>query len=447
MSQWRILKNLVVVCLGFLFLFTAYQALANLQSTMNMEDDIGVVSQSVIYAVLIVSSIFLPKLVIQRFGCKVTLVMSILTYAPYVAANFYPHMWTFVPAAVLVGIGAAPLWSAKCTYINEISFMYSSHGKESSDVVTSRFFGIFFMIFQNTQIWGNLISFFVLRPTPKDETLIWGNETFINNDTLLCGADFCSGINENLMPPSVEKRHMLVAIYISCVILAAIIVALFLDPLNTEKSKSKEGEDSVFARSIATLRQLKKADQMLLVPLTIFSGMEQAFILSEYTKAYVACAWGLYYVGLVFICFGVVNAIMSYLSGRLIKYVPRMVLMMTAAAGNLAVCLVLLFWYPTSEHAVYFFIIVGVWGLSDAIWQTQVNAYYGVLFRSSEEAAFANYRLWESVGFFVAFGYSGLLCVTPKIYLLIAALFVGMLGYVTVETKTSTRKMVYDVSK
>ena len=49
------------------------------------------------------------------------------------------------------------------------------------------------------------------------------------------------------------------------------------------------------------------------------------------------------------------------------------------------------------------FILAALWGVGDAIWQTQINALYGILFPSKEEAAFSNYRLWESIGFIIAF--------------------------------------------
>ena len=49
------------------------------------------------------------------------------------------------------------------------------------------------------------------------------------------------------------------------------------------------------------------------------------------------------------------------------------------------------------------YVLAAFWGIGDAIWQTQINALYGVLFASEEEAAFSNYRLWESFGFFIAF--------------------------------------------
>lgn len=297
MSKGRILKNLLVVCFGFLFQFSAYQGLANLQSTLNMADNLGVASQSVIYAALIISSLFLPKLVIKKLGCKMTLVLSILTYAPYIAANFYPHMATFVPTAIILGLGAAPLWSAKCVYINEISSIYSKYTSDTVDVITSKFFGVFFMMFQNTQIFGNLVSFFVLKPSENKNTTSAifksrHNMSFVYSDSILsqahnltknatCGLSFENEINDQLEPPPEDKRYMLIGIYLGCVILASIIVAVFLDPL---KRKEKAGEGGVCSRVVATLKHMKKPQQILLIPLTIFSGLEQAFILGDYTK-------------------------------------------------------------------------------------------------------------------------------------------------------------------
>lgn len=278
MSNRRILKNLLVVCLGFLLLFTSYQALANLQSTMNIEDDIGLVSQSVIYAVLIVSALFLPKLIIRRLGCKLTLTLSALTYAPYMASNFYPHMSTFVPSSILIGLGAAPLWSAKCTYLNQLSALYAAQDTSvSSDVVTSRFFGVFFTFFQNTQVWGNLVSFLVLRPSLEDVTF----DSSWNDSNVTCGAGFCSGLNSNLRPPTEQKRYVLVGIYLCFALASAAVMGLFLDPLPPKKDTDQE---SVFAKVTATLKHLKKLDQLLLVPITVFSGVEQAFILGDFTK-------------------------------------------------------------------------------------------------------------------------------------------------------------------
>lgn len=58
---------------------------------------------------------------------------------------------------------------------------------------------------------------------------------------------------------------------------------------------------------------------------------------------------------------------------------------------------------------------------------------YGVLFDKDKEAAFANYRLWEALGFVIAFGYSTFLCVSFKLYVLLAVLCLAMLAYAVVE--------------
>lgn len=58
---------------------------------------------------------------------------------------------------------------------------------------------------------------------------------------------------------------------------------------------------------------------------------------------------------------------------------------------------------------------------------------YGTLFRRNKEAAFSNYRLWESMGFVVAYAYSTNLCAYMKCYVLLAVLILGVIGYAIVE--------------
>lgn len=78
-----------------------------------------------------------------------------------------------------------------------------------------------------------------------------------------------------------------------------------------------------------------------------------------------------------------------------------------------------------------------------------ISGLYGVLFEKHKEAAFANYRLWESCGFVIAFGYSTTLQVYIKLYILLAVLLLSMVTYGVVEyletksspgTPTATKK-------
>ncbi|XP_013773994.1 protein unc-93 homolog A-like [Limulus polyphemus] len=430
-SKGRLIKNLIVICFGFLFLFTTFQALANLQSTLNSEEGVGVASQSVIYGALILSSMFLPSFLIKKFGCKRTIVLAILCYVPFITANFYPHWGTLIPGGFILGLGAAPLWSAKCTYLNEIGIKYAEIVHTAEDTIIVRFFGIFFMFFQSSQVWGNLISYYVLRP--ENETSFQVNSQDFNS--LLCGSNFCNQIESELFKqPEDWKVYMLIGIYLASALCGAILTGLFLDPLERESVYFEKKLTGV-RLLLATLKHLKNPRQLLLIPLTVYSGLEQAFFLSDYTKAYIACSWGIHRIGFVLICFGVVNAVFSLLSGPLVKIFTRLPIFITGTLANLGVTITLLYWQPNPDQTVVLLVLAGVWGLGDAIWQTQINALYGVLFKSDEEATFSNYRLWESIGFSMAFAYSTYLCIDIKIYILLGFLATGMLGYLIIDIR------------
>lgn len=56
-----------------------------------------------------------------------------------------------------------------------------------------------------------------------------------------------------------------------------------------------------------------------------------------------------------------------------------------------------------------------------------------MLFPTDTEAAFSNYKLFESLGFILAYVCSGLICITAKIYILIGCLIAGVTGYLVIE--------------
>ncbi|XP_012938376.1 UNC93-like protein [Aplysia californica] len=101
----------------------------------------------------------------------------------------------------------------------------------------------------------------------------------------------------------------------------------------------------------------------------------------------------------------------------------------------------MLLWTPSADEKILFFVMAALWGMGDAVIQTQINALYGSLFTAKPEPAFANYRLWESLGFAVTYAYNDELCTDVKLYVCMCVLGVGMLGYTAVEVMSwrSTR--------
>ncbi|XP_074044138.1 protein unc-93 homolog A-like [Macrotis lagotis] len=427
----RNLKNIIVVSFGFLLLFTAYGGLQNLQSSLNDEEGLGVATLSVVYGALILSSMFLPPILIKKFGCKWTITASMCCYIAFSLGNFYASWYTLIPASIILGLGGAPLWSAKCTYLTISGNVYAQKaGKLGKDVI-NQYFGIFFLIFQSSGVWGNLISSLVFQ---QDATKGEIPESQLTH----CGASECFTMNvstNSTRRPTNELIYTLLGIYTGSGILAVLLVAVFLEQIPNEQLENAEEREksSIWSNFLATFRHLKDKRQCLLIPLTMYSGFEQGFLSGDYTKSYVTCALGIQYVGYVMICFSATNSISSMLFGKLSQYTGRIALFALGAVIHLSCIISLLLWKPHPGQMAVFFVFPALWGMADAILQTQTNAIYGVLFVKNKEAAFANYRLWESLGFVIAFGYSTFLCVSTKLYIVLGVLILSGVTYGIVE--------------
>ena len=117
----RIYKNLILISFAFLLLFTAFGTTSSLQSSINEVDGLGTSSQAVLYAALTLSCMFVPSIMIEKMTVKWALVVSVFCYSTYIASQFYPEFSTLLPTAVVLGLGAAPMWSAKCTYLTQVA--------------------------------------------------------------------------------------------------------------------------------------------------------------------------------------------------------------------------------------------------------------------------------------------------------------------------------------
>ena len=90
----RIYKNVFLVSVSFLLLFVAFESMSKLQSSINTVDNLGLWSSVVVYASLIISCLFVPSLVISKLTIKWTMVVAVICYSTYIAAQFYPEVKT-----------------------------------------------------------------------------------------------------------------------------------------------------------------------------------------------------------------------------------------------------------------------------------------------------------------------------------------------------------------
>ncbi|XP_065367954.1 UNC93-like protein [Calliphora vicina] len=454
-ERFVITKNVIIIGLAFMIHFTAFHGTSNLQSSVNSDKALGTTTLAVIYGSLILSNIFLPMTVIRWFGVKITMALAFFAYMPYIVAQFYPRFKTLIPAGLMVGFGGGPLWCAKCTYLSTVAEALTQvRGQKSqTNVNTVKFFGLFFIFYQMAQVWGNLISSSILSLASNEEGIEMSSNSTNAVDLVgeLCGARFCPNVkaevNPNLIPPDPSKIQLLNSIFLVCMAVAVILIVFGVDSIKRYGvRKSETGGEGMSGLKLltATVNMLKKKRQLLMLPITMFIGLEEAFLAVDFTKSFVACGWGISNIGFAMICFGVANAIAAGFAGGVAEKLGRVKLAVLCALLNLALFVYMYFYEAEQGDFIKYCAFAAIWGICDGVWLVIINAFYGILFPKNLIAGYSNFRLWESTGSVIGYIISSQLCTSTKLLILMAVLLVGCTGYGIIEYRV-WKKQKYTV--
>eukprot|EP00117_Sycon_ciliatum_P008144 scpid49688/ scgid5120/ Protein unc-93 homolog A len=451
------LINLIMVSTCFFFVFTAFMSLQNLQASLNEH---GKTCLAVLYGLLIVACFITPPLV-QRLSPRGTLILCIVVHCAYTAANYYPVEYVLLPACALIGLASAPMWTAQQIYVTTSAHMYheytktpaptvgpsskqgsaaAAEGESTIDKVMGRFNGIFFLIFQLAQISGNLISSLALRSSDAGQTHDASSTCLVSDMMNSSGSYLASNSTSNhgnsTLGGDATKSvpYTLLSVYLACDIIGLGFCIFCLRSLT--KSVSLYEAKDLKSTLLATLRSTINPYMLLLIPSVIYNGMEQAFIFGEFTKHFITDCVGIDWVGYVMISMGVVNATSSMLCGQLAARLGRLPIVVAGALVNAAVLIFLLAW-TRKPDLLALFLIAGAWGFVDAVSNTQLNTMFGIVFSRNQEPAFANYRLWQAVGFCISFSYGDALEMPVKLWILLGVLFLYVVLYIVAEVRWS----------
>ncbi|CAG0923509.1 unnamed protein product [Notodromas monacha] len=185
-----------------------------------------------------------------------------------------------------------------------------------------------------------------------------------------------------------------------------------------------------------------RALSALLCMTQVQNSLEDLWIEVYNSKAYVGCTWGIENIGYVFMVGKAMNAFGSGFSGLIVEYTGRIPVFLAAFLLNVATLAYLLIWEPTMDEHYVLFIMSGAYMLADSVWQTQINGLHGLLFHENVEAAFSAYKVFESLGFIIAYFFSKHLCVRIKLYALVFILTLGMVCYGVLESRERKREVI-----
>lgn len=433
-SKRGIMKNVIVLSISFVTMFAAYASLSALQSSLHLQQGMGVINQAVLYAVMAVSCLLLPKMAIRAVGHKWSMTVSLVGYVLWMGANGYGVWATMLPASVVAGMSAAVLWTTQGSYFSILAKHYAMKTKQEPAAVTSFFFGIFVAFFAFSAIFGNLLSSMILRPSST------ANITHSDDDedsglADVCGLNDCPGTNSSkthlARPPPPDLVWTLVGVDLAMGTVSVIICCVFIDPLPSSwipefESSGKNLRKDTSSSLLATARHMFRLEQLLLIPISVYMGMQYAFVDAEYTKSFISCFLAIWMVGFCLLPSAVCRGLGSIISGRVAKYTGIVPIFVYGLIVDMSFQLTLLLWSPSESQLAVFIMLPCLSTLADAVWQPQIKALYGVMFADDTASAFAVCTFFNACGCIVVFALSSLLCTRFKLYILTSVFTLGV---------------------
>ena len=428
----QILRSIVAMGVVFMLLYTSYSGLFSLSSSLHIQEGMGTICASVRYTSLVISSLFFPKLLITYIGHKWTVCVSLVGFIIWMAANGYAVWATMIPASIINGVFVASLWAAQGAYYTLMGQEYAALNGLDTENVVAWFFGMFYMFYLASGIFGNLISTTVLRTSPP-ENYTAPSQEFIDDN---CGINDCPWQtlnNTNLDPVPSDTVWLLCGIYIAIALVALVLGIVLVDQIPSRDDTKKVAKENVCHEIrnsfINTMALVRHKQLLLLIPMTFYVGLEETYFYSDFNRSWVTCSIGIWMIGIVNIPFAVTGTGASMILGKVVKYTNRFAPVIFAFLIDVVIHLTLVFWTIDPDVTYPFYLISTLWGLSDAIWITLTTILYGVSFPDDSDAAFSQYMLWQCAGYAFAYGYSYFVCSSVKLMVLHVFLWLGTACY------------------
>ncbi|XP_055335100.1 UNC93-like protein MFSD11 isoform X2 [Paramacrobiotus metropolitanus] len=414
-TWWRDAKFQNILLLGFSFmaLFSAFQTCGLIQTIVLQSffgpdaSTLGYNSLGVLYAAFGIANWFSP-FIVSLIGPKWGMVAGGACYTLFIAVFLHPFYGTLYAGSVLVGIGAAVLWTAQGVFLTI----------NSDKTTMARNSGLFWALFQSSFVWGNLFFFFYLGGAATIED----HSRFVVYIVLL----ILSAVGLLVM---FAFRHPVKAVVVTS------------DEVVAEPRRSRNPLTAI----AAAFRMLKGRDMLLLSITFAYTGFEQTFYSGVYgtslgyTKQFGDIRKSIVGLSGVFIGVGQITGglLFGILGKKTIRHGRDPIVLFGFMVHIITFFLIFLnipFDAPLRDSQFAAFIqpniYLGVFccfllGLGDASFNTQVYSLLGSVFRADSASAFALFKFVQSICAAGAFYYSSALFLQ---YQLLILLVMGTLG-------------------
>ncbi|KAJ0001231.1 hypothetical protein NQD34_006251 [Periophthalmus magnuspinnatus] len=427
--------NVVILGVGFLFIFTAFTTCGNVEQTVVKSlgnesfSGSGYYSLGIIYGIFSFSNLLAPT-VVAVIGAKHSMFLSGLLYSGYIAVFILPFTWSFYLTSVLIGIGAAMLWTAQGQFLVENS--------EASTI--NRNTGMFWALLQCSMIFGNLYIYFE-----------WNGATEITDGSRknvflsLLVASVLGTLSFLVLRQSLSEEEML----------SEEEGQSLLSTRMRYKHRANSAMQDAKAEFKTILQLLKSKTIVLLSPCMAYSGLELSFYSGVYgtcigaTTHFGRAAKGL--IGISGIVIGVGEIVGGGFFGLLCKnnrFGRTSVVFLGMVVHFVAFYLIFLnipadapvVFKTTTQMSPYLSPSISIallcsflLGLGDSCFNTQLYSILGRVYAEQSTPAFAIFKFIQSVFAAVAFFYSGHLLLMWQLLVMVVLGFSGTLCFFMVE--------------
>lgn len=413
--------NVILIGLAFLFVFTAFQTMGNIQKTIldsiSDEDSSfkgdGYISMAVIYAVMAICNWTAPS-VISLVGPRIAMIFGAITYLLFILSFLLPLTWLLYVASSVIGVGAAMIWTGQGNYLT----------LNSTPATISRNSGIFWAMLQASLFIGNLFVYFQFE----------GKER-IDKDT-----------------------RTVTIVVLSAIAAAGIVVMVFLPrpPRSADESSSSSAPLPPPEGPLEALKgawNLFTTKRMLLLCVTFFyTGIELSFFSGVYSSA-VGFTKNLenskQLVGMsgIFIGLGEVlgGALFGILGEKTRRWGRDPIVMAGFVIQVLGFFLIFLnlpdaspfedtydeaFITSSAPLAIFCSFLLG---FGDACFNTQIYSTLGGVYKDNSASAFAIFKFTQSIASAASFFYATYVGLYIQLGILLVLAVLGTVTYVLVE--------------
>ncbi|XP_013402878.1 protein unc-93 homolog A-like [Lingula anatina] len=420
-SKWTQVAQLLILSVVHMLGVSPLAALLSLDGILNPE--IGMYALTAHYSGTLISFVTAP-VITRKFGAKGTILFGWGGQFLFVAAHFYPQAYLLVPVAFFVGIGHAQTMITNAVYVTTLALRYSDLTKQPQESVMGLFNGIFYSIFMFDGVISNTLSSLVLiKP-------IEYNVSVLANLSELCGPSFCPWEDTSgtyLRQPEQYIVYILLGVFLGMVAVAFLTTLFFLKNIPATTGDSLHGARA-FCGKVGHLMFKRKL--VLLIPIFMMIGLEQQFMMTEFTKGFVSCEIGIQYNGWSMVCFGSGQIVGSLVTGRLVKFVNWTVMYVVAACCNIGCLTTMLYFEANFTTMEYYFLVPFAWGLADSVWMTQSLAFTGHMFPEEKWPVFVVCRNSLYATYAALFAYSNFVCMDVKIYIAYGMVTLSFMSFI-----------------